>query len=221
MTVLWEARGKFVVVNLELKAKEATKTESAKYFDKVMVSKASNGEKYLTSYGKEAEFNEPFTAPVGAVVIARLTWGSRKYTRKEVSMLFRVAEGQEGEIEEELFTVKYQNLAPIPLPSKEVLKEIEAEIKNNGYLPTEYAPIRSILYAIKDEFSFNRAKKPENTKEELAVSIVTKVLHLKPEVLKELGYDVEELKKIFAIDTERVESTRAKLVTHPSPSEVR
>lgn len=210
----WSAEEKHVVAKLEPKFRQSPKFESCVVYDRVFATKARNGKLYLSCNGKSC--GEVFTAREGSVVIYKLAWGSRRHTHSKLNLIFRVREGEQGKVEDENVTVTYENLQLLPQPTKEDLANAEATIKNAGYEPTKYAPIRTIVHTLRDELVLGK-KREECRPEELAVLIIRKVLSLRPEVLAEIGYDVDELRRVFAVEEVALESRRAKLLFTQSP----
>jgi len=209
----WSAKKKHIVAKLEPKFHQSPKDKSCVVYDRVFATKARNGKLYLSCNGKSC--GKVFTAREGSVVIYKLAWGSRRYTYRKLNLVFRVREGKQGKVEDENVTVTYENLQLLPQPTKEDLANAEATIKNAGYEPTKYAPIRTIVHTLGDELVLEKRK--ECKPEELAVLIIRKVLSLKPEVLAEIGYDVDELRRVFAVEEVALESRRAKLLSTQSP----
>jgi len=92
------------------------------------------------------------TAPVGALVYLYYRTGSHKRAYNKYEQLFVVAPVGERKVilkdragDKDVET-RVINLVPLELLSEEVKREVEAEILNKKWLPSEYDPVRTLYY---------------------------------------------------------------------------
>ena len=96
--------------------------------------------------------------PIGAIIRISYSTGSNKYTVHEYYQLFEVVENQREEITicddvgDEDVKARIVNLKPIPPLTKQTLLEIEAELLNKGWTPSQYDPVKTLYhYFIKEK----------------------------------------------------------------------
>ena len=152
-----------------------------------------NGAKYLVAikdynikYDYSSESASGSLMP-GTIVHFEHKSGSHRHTKYSYSLFFRVEEGIEDEIivdEKENFKIKVKNLRLIEKLPKEKLVELETEILNRGWKPSQYDPIRTLYHYFK----------PMLEKKEIKITFVIRSIEDIDEAIKKL----EELKKQFS-----------------------
>jgi len=92
------------------------------------------------------------TAPVGAILYIDYSTGSHKHTYNHYTQFFVVAPVGERKIilkdrkGNQDIEAKILNLVPLDEMPEEVKREIEAEILNRKWLPSEYDPVKQLYY---------------------------------------------------------------------------
>jgi hypothetical protein len=108
------------------------------------------GDTYLAAV-KKAAWNDTFTAPLGAIVRLIHSSGSRKHTYHDYTQFFLVQEGEfeatlEDKVGHDHISCKTTNLKPINAIDEQKKAAAEAEIRNRGWLPSQYDPVRTLYY---------------------------------------------------------------------------
>jgi len=112
---------------------------------------------YLIAEKKEEEFrgdfnSANFTAPEGSLVFFYYTTASHSKVKHRYRKWFvvksseateLVLEDEEGDVN---VRVRVKNLEPIKMLSKEKVVELDAIIRNQGWLPSEYDPVHTLYY---------------------------------------------------------------------------
>lgn len=170
----------------------------------------SNGKLYLSARKKTVR-GGLFTAPVGALVLVNYEFGSRRYTYSRYKQWFVVEEGSKVEENTEDYELTATNLRKLENPTKEDIVHAEARIINAGLNPSTFVPIKSIVHLLgENAFSQNEVEKTEKKINSIARDITIKLLKHRPEVLEELGYNVEELRRHFLAISPREKPSRVK-----------
>jgi predicted DNA-binding antitoxin AbrB/MazE fold protein len=131
-----------------------------------------SGRKYLVA----RKWNKSNVAPVGALVRYKYSTGSHGRIYNAYYQWFVVTEGEYdyvlkdtvGLMEKVDVRVKLKNLKPLELPPQNVRDEVEAEIMNKGWQPSEYDPV-DILYYF---WVRQRVHEPEKVEEEVVSEAV-------------------------------------------------
>ena len=210
--VMWSVEDNRVVpVNLEFhyKGPHRARHVETEVYTSLYVSD-SRGKKYLSAR-KKTPHCEYFTAPVGALVLAEYSFGSRRHSYFEYYSWFVVEEGSEVREEDEEYALTATNLKKLGKPTKEQLVLAEARILNAGLYPSSFVPIKSIVHFLGDSaFDESEVTAAEARVRDLAVEIAVKLLKKRPEVLEELGYDVESVREAFLAITPQQRPSRVR-----------
>jgi transposase-like protein len=92
------------------------------------------------------------TAPIGSIVYLDYSTGSHKHTHNHYVQFFVVAPVGERKVMlkdrkgNQDIEVRVLNLVPLEEMPEEVKREIEAEILNRKWLPSEYDPVKQLYY---------------------------------------------------------------------------
>lgn len=198
-----------VSVEFEYKGNYGTRSKEITVYTALYTSN-SNGKLYLSAR-KKTVGNGLFTAPVGALVLLNYEFGSRRYGYTEYKQWFTVEEGSKVEESTEEYELSATNLKKLENPTRKDIVYAEARILNSGLQPSRYVPIRSIVHLL-GESAFNQTEVSVTEKKinSIARDITIKLLKRRPEVLEELGYNVEELRRHFLAISPREKPSRVK-----------
>jgi hypothetical protein len=142
-------------------------------------------------------------APIGAILSIYYTSGSSKHTYHKISAFFQVIEGTESEVvlkdtkEDKNVKAKVKNLKLIDKLTEQQIVEIEAEIRNKGWLPSQYDPICTLYH-----YFIKAKKRPKEKEEPLTLTFTIKTIEDIDKAVEKLN----ELKEAMLKTPERIQS---------------
>lgn len=130
-----------VSVEFEYKGNHGIRNEEMAVYTSLYTSN-SNGKLYLSAK-KKAAGRGLFTAPVGALVLVKYEFGSRRHTYSKYKQWFVVEEGSKVEENTEDYELTATNLRKLENPTKEDMVHAEARILNSAPSTPTSAPSSS------------------------------------------------------------------------------
>jgi hypothetical protein len=174
------------------------------------------GKRYLATVKRECH-GKAFALPKGAIVHLLYSTGTKKITYHRYVQFFLVVEGRyEGELldlegeqcAEGKVNLKFVaiNLKPIESPDEKSLVEAEAEIRNHGWLPSIYDPVRLLWHYWVKAKIVQQAPQPSPSPAtagpqniDQAIAELEKLIAEKERELAQLKAKLEELKRLKSV----------------------
>jgi len=175
---------------------KCTQTEKVAFIGLHLVKGRHNGKLYLAAK-KQYLKGWAWALPKGSIVFIYHQTGSWKNVYHKYKQYFMVVEGEYKGIlvdeKDEKGNIEYKtvNLKPIEMLDEKKLAEIEAEIMNNGWFPSQFDPVRILYYYWKKQITIIPATSDIDKK----IEELQKLIEQKRKELEELERQLNELIK--------------------------
>jgi hypothetical protein len=195
-------RNTVISCNIELSSglpicnEKCTETNKVAFVGLHLVKGKHNGKFYLAAK-KQYLKGWAWALPKGAIVFIYHQTGTWKNVYHKYKQYFMVVEGEyEGILideKDEKGNIEYKtvNLKPIEMLDEKKLAEVEAEIRNNGWLPSQFDPVRILYYYWKKQITIIPATSDIDKK----IEELQKLIEQKRKELEELERQLNELIK--------------------------
>jgi len=175
---------------------KCTETDRVAFVGLHLVRGKQNGKLYLAAK-KQYLRGWAWALPKGAIVFIYHQTGTWKNVYHKYKQYFMVVEGEYKGIlvdeKDEKGNIEYKtvNLKPIEMLDEKKLAEIEAEIMNNGWLPSQFDPVRILYYYWKKQITII----PATSDIDKQIEEMKKLISEKEKELADLKAKLEELIK--------------------------